>query len=168
MSRVSTKVRPFEPIRRGAILIVDDDKRTRSDVRERVAAEFGDTYEVLEAEDTREAANLLKSLRDQGSLQAPVIATALPSVSGKELSLAIRDQRPAATKIIAYTKGPPAELRQEAIKAGAATCVRLDDLEAAIHAVFLDRELGGAYPMAPIAARVVNRINVGIIGTGRL
>ncbi len=162
MSKLFTGVRRPEPAGRGAIVIVDEDKPSGAAVRDRMTAEFGETHEVFLAGDTQEAASLLTALRGEEYRDIPVVAVAVHGVLDEPLHLPMGEQADPATRIIAYTDRPLERVRQSAIKAGAITCVPVDDLEPSIQGVLLEAELGQLGASAPIAARVINTIDVGI------
>jgi hypothetical protein len=143
MSDVLTEVRRAELERRGAIVVVDDDARTRRAVLERIQTQFGDRCEVHRARDTQEAANLLKSLRGERNVEVPVVAIAMRVVLGEPAGPTIREYVSPETKIIAYAEVPVGQMRDRAITAGASACVHIDDVEAVVHDAFLEKELGG-------------------------
>ncbi len=142
MSDVLTEGRPAEFERRDAIVIVDDDAQTGPVVLERIRTQFGDRCEVLRAGDSQEAANLLKSLQGERNIEVPVIAIAMHVVLDEPVGPTIREHVPPATKIFAYADVPVDQMRDQAITAGASTCVRTDDVEAVVHDAFLEKELG--------------------------
>ncbi len=142
MSNVLTETRRAELDRHGAIVIVDDNAQTGPAVLERIQTHFGDTCEVLQASDSQEAANLVKSLQGERNLEVPVIAIAMSVVLGEPVGPTIREFVPSATKIIAYADAPTEQLRDQAIAAGASVCVRIDDVETVVHDVLLEQELG--------------------------
>jgi len=168
MSKVRRRAGRDEPVRLGAILIVDEEQQTRQAVSDRIQSHFDDTYEVAEATDLDETVMLLKSLQDDKGFEVPIIALDLAlefdadSAKLQHLIAKIREEVPPETRIIAYTDKPLEQVLEKALEAGASACVHINDVEAAIHGAFLGNELDGLHTAAPIAARVVNRIKVGI------
>jgi signal transduction histidine kinase len=161
MPDVSTKLR-VEPLRPKAILVLDDDQRRGTAVLDRIRAQFGETYQVRGAWNSQEAASLITWLEHEGDMEIPVVGIEQGVLREDRFGLSISDRVPHTTTIIAYVDALLEEMREQAIESGAITCVRIDDIEAAVHGVFLESELGGLGVTAPIAASVVNTINVNI------
>ena len=168
MAKAPTDLVRAEALRLGAILILDEDRRTREAVSKRLQRQFGDAYEVFDAADSDEGVVLLRSLRQDRGLVVPVIAVnvtpqsdvGVPEVD--QLIAKLREEVPSTTWIIAYTDKPLEQVREQSLAAGASACVGLEDIEAAIHGAFLQDELGGLEKWVPTVARMLDTINVGI------
>jgi signal transduction histidine kinase len=162
MSTVQTEVVRAKPVRRSAIVIVDGDPKTGPAIFERVAVQFGETYQVHRATESQEAANLLTSLQEEQGVRISAIGVATRVLLNEMAAPQIREKVPPSTRIIAYTDLPLEEVQGPAIHAGASTCVGVDDVESAIHRVFLESELEDLDSVVPTVARVVRTIDVGM------
>lgn len=92
-----------DPKSRGAVLVVDDDENLRSELRS--VLEYGQ-YFVLEAEDGKEALDILRSRAGQ-AIRLIVLDLVMPCMSGWELVDLLR-RDPALSRIpVLVTSGTP-------------------------------------------------------------
>jgi len=168
MAKARKGVKPVEALQFSAIILLDEDQRTREAVSERLQAQFGDAHRVFKVPLSDEGMILLRSFREEKGLNLCVIAVNVTPQSDvdvakpDQLIAKLREEVPQMTRIIAYTDKPLEQVREQALAAGASSCVAVDDVEADVYGVFLEEELVGLDALVPVAAGVVNTINVGI------
>jgi signal transduction histidine kinase len=155
MSDVQRGVRD-ESDRRGGIVVVDGDSRRRDSIIQRLGAQFIQ-YEVVGADDGQALANLLTSMAEEQGLPVPVVAAVHGQVADASAAFPIAEEDGSDSRLVVYSD--PAE---EDLPPTADPCVLLADIEAAIYAALLERDLGGVSVASPISAEVLDSVSVAI------
>ncbi len=154
MSGVSTKLGSL--LGYASIIVLDEDERTRSDLRDRLSVEFPEASVLgfaVEA-DAREHAR-------QADRRSCIFVVAHSWYCAASLP-GLLDELPDSDTFLLYGDHMTADDIRGAVQSGAFTGVSNADVESAVHGVFIADELARAKTGAPAADAILNGANMGI------